>query len=56
MTTGIGCDELANKFQNELGQALEADAQASGYHKQSLQTVLDSNQRPVFEVYRYIRN
>ncbi len=44
------------EFFPALGRALEADAQASGYHKQPLQTVPDSNGRPVFEVYRYAPN
>ncbi len=44
------------EFFPQLGQSLEADAQASGYRRQPVQTVPDSNGRPVFEVYRYIPN
>jgi hypothetical protein len=54
-TQGLFVNHLTGQeFFPRLGQALEADAQASGYHKQPLQTVPDSNGRPVFEVYRYI--
>jgi hypothetical protein len=36
-------------------QAVEADALASGYHKEMLRTVADSKERPVFEVFRFVR-
>jgi hypothetical protein len=38
-----------------VGRRAEAAATARGYHKELLQTVADSNGRPVFEVFRFVR-
>jgi hypothetical protein len=44
------------EFFPRLEQDLEAEARTSGYHKELIQTVADSNGRPVFEVFRFRPN
>ena len=40
----------------KVGAHLEQEAQALGYRKELLRTVADSNGRPVFEVFRFVRS
>jgi len=42
------------QFFPRWSQDLDADAQASGYRKEVLRLVPDSNGRPIFEVFRYV--
>ena len=38
-----------------VGARLQRFADSAGYHRQMLQTVFDSNGRPVFEIFRFVR-
>jgi hypothetical protein len=38
-----------------VGARLQRFADSAGYHRQPLQTVFDSNGRPVFEIFRFVR-
>jgi 4-amino-4-deoxy-L-arabinose transferase-like glycosyltransferase len=38
-----------------VGARLQRFADSTGYHRQPLQTVFDSNGRPVFEIFRFVR-